>query len=88
MKKLLAFLTMLSGVCFSQSALAADIVLPDGPSERWEFFKTNYHAMPNGLKVCLILIAVIIIASIVYYKASGSKTANTENQEGGAEDGE
>ncbi len=73
MKKLFACLVFLSGVCASLTGLAADNPLPDDPAGRWDFFKANYHAMPAGLKVCLIIIALLIIASISYYKLTDKK---------------
>lgn len=63
------------------AVFASDSVFPDDPAGRWEFFKTNYHSMPTGLKVCLLVIVLLIAASIAYYKFSD----RTENTKDGAE---
>lgn len=78
MKKLVAYVVFLLGVCASLTVLAADSPLPSDPAGRWNFFKTNYHAMPTGFKVCLIIIAALIIASIAYYKLTDKKPSGTD----------
>ena len=75
MKKFIALIALALCSLSSQIALAADDVFPNDPAGRWEFFKTNYHAMPTGLKVCIVLIVVIIIASVVYYKLTAPEDA-------------
>lgn len=71
---ILAAAAFITAACMPLTALAADNdVFPDDPSGRWEVFKNNYHPMPTGFKVSLALIALLIIASVVYYKLSRGK---------------
>ncbi len=70
-----------AALCAHLAAFASDGVFPDDPAGRWEFFKANYHGMPTGFKVCLLLIILLIAASVVYYKFS----ARSENKKDGAE---
>lgn len=67
----------ITAACMPLTALAADNdVFPADPAGRWEVFKNNYRPMPTGFKVSLALIALLIIASVVYYKLSGGKGAD------------
>ena len=68
---------LITSGCFSLTALGADNnVFPDDPAGRWQVFKNTYQPMPTGFKVSLALIALLIIASVVYYKLSGGKGAD------------
>ena len=63
--------------CLPLAAFAADNdVFPDDPAGRWEYFKSNFPPMPTGFKVSLAIIALLIIASVVYYRLSGGKAAD------------
>ena len=77
-KRVISAALFCAALCAHLAAFAADSVLPDDPAGRWEFFKANYHGMPTGFKVCLLLIVLLIAVSIAYYKFS-AKSENTKD---------
>ena len=84
-KRVISVALFASALFLPLAAFASDSGFPDDPAGRWEFFKANYHGMPTGFKVCLLLIVLLIAASVVYYKLSAGPGAESENKKDGAE---